>query len=148
MRSANGQGCVFHLAFTVTDLDATRRFYTEVIGCDEGSVGDDWCIFDFFGHKITATLDPMRAGAQTVHEDPLSLRHFGVFIDADKFHDLASRLQRDGARFVIEPQMGGKGTAQEQWIMFTTDPSGNGLEFQSVTHHKSIFWPNGAPQAR
>ncbi len=145
MMASNGQGCVFHLAFTVTDLDATRRFYTNVIGCDEGSIGDDWCIFDFFGHKITATLDPARAGARVVHEDPLPLRHFGIFIDTESFHTIAGRLQRDGTKFVIEPQLRGSGTDQEQWIMFTTDPSGNGLEFQSVTYPRSIFWPEEVP---
>ena len=27
---------LFHLAFNVTDLDATRQFYADVLGCTEG----------------------------------------------------------------------------------------------------------------
>ena len=132
---------VFHLAFTVTDLAATRRFYRDVIGCAEGATGVDWCIFDLFGHKITATVDPGRAGWATVHDDPLPLRHFGAFVDPDTFHALAARLRADGARFVIAPKRRGEGTNGEQWILFATDPSGNGLEFQSVARREAILWP-------
>lgn len=144
----SGHGAVFHLAFSVTDLEETRRFYTQVIGCAEGSNGADWVILDFFGHKITATLDPSRAGESAVHDDPLPLRHFGVFIDQDRFHALSERLRRDGVRFVIEPQRRGAGTRLDQWIMFTTDPSGNGLEFQSVVYGETILWPDRCTQSQ
>jgi len=47
---------LFHLAFNVTDLDATRRFYGDVLGCVEGRSTDTWVDFDFFGHQISMHL--------------------------------------------------------------------------------------------
>lgn len=41
MRSA------FHLAYHVTDLDTSRRFYGDVLGCREGRSTDTWVDFDF-----------------------------------------------------------------------------------------------------
>jgi len=40
----------FHLAFPVTDLDAARRFYTDILGCRTGRESDRWIDFDVFGH--------------------------------------------------------------------------------------------------
>ena len=40
----------FHLAFPVTDLQAARHFYGQVLGCPEGRASDHWIDFDLFGH--------------------------------------------------------------------------------------------------
>ena len=44
----------FHFAFFVRDLDSTRRFYGEILGCREGRSTDTWVDFDFFGNQISA----------------------------------------------------------------------------------------------
>jgi len=46
----------FHLAFPVHDLQATRRFYGDVLGCHEGRSSDSWIDFNLFGHQIVAHL--------------------------------------------------------------------------------------------
>ena len=47
---------LFHLAFPVTDLEATRNFYVDVLGCRVGRSAARWIDFDFFGYQITAHL--------------------------------------------------------------------------------------------
>ena len=46
----------FHLAFPVSDLEATRNFFTDVLGCATGRSSDRWIDFDFFGHQVVAHL--------------------------------------------------------------------------------------------
>ena len=46
----------FHLAFAVTDIDATREFYVNKLGCKMGRSAERWIDFDFFGHQISAHL--------------------------------------------------------------------------------------------
>ena len=46
----------FHLAFAVSDLEATRAFYVDVLGCRVGREAERWIDFDFFGHQISAHL--------------------------------------------------------------------------------------------
>ena len=41
----------FHLAFAVTDIEATRTFYVEKLGCKIGRSAERWIDFDFFGHQ-------------------------------------------------------------------------------------------------
>ncbi|MDT8449812.1 MAG: VOC family protein, partial [Wenzhouxiangellaceae bacterium] len=49
----------FHLALPVTDLDRTRAFYTDVLGCKTGRAADRWLDLDFFGHQLVLHLvDP------------------------------------------------------------------------------------------
>jgi extradiol dioxygenase family protein len=45
----------FHLAFPVRDLDSTRRFYLDVLGCPQGrEKKGEWIDFSLFGHQIVA----------------------------------------------------------------------------------------------
>ncbi len=128
------EGAVFHLAFTVIDLAATKRFYVDVLGCSPVDQSTDWLVLDFFGHKITAYRDPNRGSSgndRPVHTDDLALRHFGAILDEPSFRDVSARLEAAGAEFIIPAEHRDAGTPQEQWIVFVKDPSGNGVEFNS-----------------
>ncbi|HEX9960761.1 MAG TPA: VOC family protein, partial [Pyrinomonadaceae bacterium] len=59
---------LFHLAFPVKDLEESRRFYGDVLGCEEGRSSDAWIDFNLFGHQIVAHLAPENAGIQLRNE--------------------------------------------------------------------------------
>ena len=44
----------FHMAFPVIDLESTRKFYSEVLGCTLGRESNKWIDFNLFGHQIVA----------------------------------------------------------------------------------------------
>jgi len=132
----------FHLAFPVADLEATRRFYVERLGCQQGRESDSWIDFDFFGHQISAHLKPeeCRGGAQgQVDGEAVPLRHFGAILDWDAFHALAERLKAAGTAFIIAPHVRFQGQPGEQATMFLADPSGNALEFKAFQDERQIF---------
>jgi uncharacterized protein len=47
---------LFHLAFNVTDLERTRQFYGDILGCREGRSTATWVDVDFFGHPLSMHL--------------------------------------------------------------------------------------------
>ena len=47
---------VFHLAFPVYDIEKTRAFYVDVLGCVVGREDKRWIDFNFYGHQISAHL--------------------------------------------------------------------------------------------
>ena len=49
----------FHYSFHVRDLDSTRRFYGDLLGCAEGRSTGTWVDFNFFGNQISAHLGPL-----------------------------------------------------------------------------------------
>ena len=132
----------FHLAFPVTDLPATRRFFTELLGCRIGRESDRWIDFDFHGHQITAHLiDAPETAVATNHVDgkDVPVRHFGAILEWETWHALAKRLQAADVEFLIEPHTRFPGQPGEQATLFLTDPSGNGLEFKSFRDPAQVF---------
>ena len=132
----------FHLAFAVTDLEATRQFYVDVLGCEVGRSAERWIDFDFYGHQISAHLvdEPLTADPRNaVDGDDVPTRHFGVILDWDAFDALRGRLEQAGIAFRIAPRVRFEGEPGEQKTCFVDDPSGNVLEFKAFRDRSHIF---------
>lgn len=132
---------VFHLAYHVTDLDAARAFYGEVLGCAEGRSTETWVDFDFFGHQISLHLGIPFATAATgkVGDHMVPMPHLGVILDLPDWQALAERLEAAGTEWVIPPSVRFKGEPGEQWTMFFRDPSGNPIEVKGFRDIDGVF---------
>lgn len=132
----------FHLAFPVTDLEATRHFYRDVLGCQEGRSAERWIDFSMMGHQITAHLRDRPAGESSTHVDTIQVPvpHFGVVLTMDDWNALAERLQaRDDIDWIEKPLVRFKGQVGEQATLFIRDPSGNALEFKGFASMENVF---------
>jgi extradiol dioxygenase family protein len=132
----------FHFAFFVKDLESTRSFYRDTLGCREGRSTDTWVDFDFFGNQISAhTTGPVGATQNTgfVAGMAVPMPHFGALLDWDTFNSVAERIRRDGVSFVLEPMIRYPGEPGEQATMFVLDHSGNALEFKSFRNPEHVF---------
>ncbi len=132
----------FHLAFPVTDLEETRRFYGELLGAHVGREDARWIDFDFFGHQLSAHLVDERIAedpTNAVDGDSVPCRHFGVILDWESWQELADRLRRADVQFAIEPHIRFAGRVGEQATMFFRDPSGNALEFKAFRNPDDVF---------
>ena len=132
----------FHIAFPVNDLDAARKFYGEVLGCEEGRSSDQWIDYNLFGHQIVAHLKAGHVGethSNAVDGHDVPVPHFGVVLPWKTWEALAERLRSRGVKFVIEPYVRFQGEVGEQATMFFLDPSGNALEFKAFKDMKQLF---------
>lgn len=132
----------FHFAFFVRDLDATRRFYAEVLGCREGRSTDAWVDFDFFGSQISAHVTgPVTptTDAGVVDGVRVPMPHFGAVLQWEEFERIAERIRQARIEFIVEPRVRYPGQPGEQMTMFLRDPSGNALEFKSFRHPEHVF---------
>lgn len=131
----------FHLAFPVTDINTTRDYYVGVLGCGVGRESERWIDFDFFGHQITAHLVDAASGDPTnaVDGKQVPVRHFGVVMDWEQWHEWTRRLRSAGVDFLIEPTLRFAGEVGEQATCFVTDPSGNAMEFKSFKNADQLF---------
>lgn len=131
----------FHLAFPVLDIEETRRFYTEVLGCTTGRSAERWIDFNFFGHQLSAHLvdAPLQAPTNTVDGKQVPVLHYGVILAWTDWHTLADRLQAQNIEFIIKPYIRFKGEVGEQATMFFLDPSGNALEFKAFQDEGMVF---------
>lgn len=132
----------FHLAFPVTDLEATRHLFCDILGCTTGREDSRWIDFNFYGHQITAHLveaDPNGHPTNPVDGEEVPASHFGIILSWDEWHRLRDRLVEARIRFLIEPQIRFAGQVGEQATLFFKDPSGNALEFKSFKDPQMIF---------
>lgn len=132
---------LFHLAYNVTDLDAARRFYGDVLGCAEGRSTDTWVDFDFFGHQISLHLGTPFRTAKTGHvgDHLVPMPHLGVIMPLADWLALARRLDDAGVAFEIPPVVRFAGQPGEQRMMFFRDPSGNPIEIKGFADFEAVF---------
>jgi uncharacterized protein len=132
----------FHLAFPVKDIEATRAFYTEIIGCSVGREAKRWIDFNFFGHQISAHLKPEaleNTPTNPVDGESVPVRHFGLVLEWNAWHQLVERLNKKEIHYLIKPMTRFSGEVGEQATFFIADPSGNALEFKSFKNRSQLF---------
>ncbi|MDO9405660.1 MAG: VOC family protein [Polaromonas sp.] len=132
---------IFHFAFNVTDLDASRRFYGDVLGCREGRSTDTWVDFDFFGHQISLHLGTPFATANTGHvgDKLVPMPHFGLILALPEWQAMAERLKAADTDFVLAPQVRFENQPGEQWTMFFCDPFGNPIEIKGFRDLAAVY---------
>lgn len=132
----------FHLAFPVSDIVATRNFYTQVLHCKVGREAERWIDFNFFGHQITAHLDATEEqsfGRNEVDTKSIPARHFGAVLPWSEWDQLVERLQKMEISFYIAPYTRFIGEIGEQRTFFIQDPCKNYLEFKCFRNPDRMF---------
>ena len=133
---------IFHLAYTVRDLESSRKFYGDLLGCQEGRSTESWVDFDFFGNQLSLhigqTIQELESDSW-VDNVEVPLPPFGCVLDWDLFHNLADKLKLAGIVFIIEPTIRFEGMPGEQATMFLEDYSQNSLEFKSFRNPNEVF---------
>ena len=132
----------FHLAFPVTDMAETERFYVEVLGCEIGRRTSSSINFNFGGHQIVAhevIQMPDMSDGSGVDGKKVPPFHFGMVLEWDEWHYFRDRLQAMNVNFRIKPHVRYPGKIGEQSTLFIDDPSGNALEFKSFKDASKLF---------
>tara|TARA_Y100001970_G_scaffold236215_1_gene295766 strand:+ start:53 stop:475 length:423 start_codon:yes stop_codon:yes gene_type:complete len=131
----------FHLAFPVKNLEDTKKWYCDVLGCTLGRESDDWVDFNFYGHQVVAHLSSNFNVNQTneVDGEQVPIRHFGVILTTNDWDRLRYKLESKEIKFIIQPNVRFENSPGEQKTMFISDPSGNVLEFKCFQNDDMIF---------
>ncbi len=126
---------LFHLAFPVSDLEATERWYVQGLGCRRGRRSAEALVLELGGHQLVAHLERALPPAQK----GIYPRHFGlVFATAQELNALERRALEQRLRQGGEPRWRFPGTPLEHRSVFLIDPSGNWLEFKHYVNPEAI----------
>ena len=129
-------GVVFHVAFPMKNIDETKRFYVDGLGCALGRESNNALTLNLGGHQIVAQMTTMSV------EKPRSIypRHFGlVFTTKAEWQGVLDRAIDKKLSFFKEPQTRYAGSPLEHHTFFLEDPAHNLLEFKHYTQESAIF---------
>ncbi|WP_276497175.1 VOC family protein [Pontibacter litorisediminis] len=132
----------FHYAFKIKDIASTRKFYVDILGCQEGRSTEHWIDFDFFGHQLSGHVSaniPELDYCGKVDGVSVPVPHFGCIITYEQFDQLQERLQQHDIKFVVKAHTRYEGQVGEQRTMFVLDLSGNPLEFKAFKNPEEVF---------
>ncbi|MEM6515227.1 MAG: VOC family protein [Bacteroidota bacterium] len=132
----------FHIAIPVHNLDECRKFYREILGCEEGRSSEHWVDFNLFGHQLVIHYKPKSNEDLHINEvdgKSVPVPHYGVVLPWEVFNDFTEKLKSKNIKFVIEPYVRFEGQTGEQATMFFLDPAGNALEFKAFKNIEQLF---------
>ena len=132
----------FHYAFKVKDIADTKRFYVDILGCEEGRSTDTWIDFNFFGHQLSAHISqdfPALDYCGKVDGVNVPIPHFGCLLSIEQFQQIQKRLENENIEFIVKPQKRYAGQVGEQLTMFVFDFSRNPVEFKAFSNEGEIF---------
>jgi len=127
---------LFHLAFPVTNIPETKRFYQQGLGCELGRESPQSLILKLYGHQLVAhvTQEPLAA------QKGIYPRHFGlVFSQQSVWQDLVERAEGHQLAFYQRPKLRFPDLPLEHHTFFLQDPFHNLLEFKHYRYPEAIF---------
>lgn len=131
----------FHYSFLVRDLEETRRFYVDIVGCREGRSAPTWIDFDMYGNQLSCHLGTPTPTADVGRVDGIvvPMPHFGAIVTFPEYEQLAARVAAAGVPFIVSPRIRYAGEVGEQGTCFFLDPSGNAIEIKAFRRDDEVF---------
>lgn len=132
----------FHYAFKIKDIQSTRDFYVDILGCKEGRSTEQWIDFDFFGHQLSAHIStniPDLDYCGLVDGVSVPIPHFGCLLNEEQFKTVEEKLRAANVNFIVAPQVRYEGKPSQQLSMFVLDFSNNALEFKAFKDEGEVF---------
>lgn len=132
----------FHYAFKVKDIETTRTFYVDLLGCKEGRSTENWIDFNFFGHQLSAHVSkefPELDYCGKVDGINVPIPHFGCLITVAEFKRIQDQLEKAKVEFIVKPYLRYEDKVGEQHTMFFLDYSGNPIELKAFTNQEEVF---------
>jgi extradiol dioxygenase family protein len=126
---------ILHLSLPARDLEATRRFYVDTLGCTVGRVRPGWLDVWFHGMQVTFHEEP----GQVVPPSEAGVRHFGVTLSMAELDALVDRLDAVPVEWLRPVRTDGSGTAREQRKGKLADPSGNVIEVKAYADPRAAL---------
>jgi len=82
----------FHLAIPVYDLEKSKNFYKNILGCEEGRSSEQWVDLNLFGHQLVIHYKEKSIEEEKtnpVDGKHVPIPHFGVILEWNQFQDFS-----------------------------------------------------------
>lgn len=114
----------FHFSIAVNSIEASTRFFVDVLGASVQHVEPAYTNLDWYGTQLTFT-------PATTAIEPAGDFHFGINIDYESFDALAERVRAAAPTAIVkQPAVVDAGTSLERRKLLLRCPSGYLVEIK------------------
>ena len=127
---------LFHLAFPVSNIEQTKDYYGNGLGCEIGRETHHAIILNLYGNQLVAhvTDEPLTP------QKGIYPRHFGlIFTVESDWEELLERVKQNNLTFYHEPRLRFSGQITEHRTFFLQDPFYNLMELKFYRYQEAIF---------
>ncbi len=126
---------IFHLAIPVMDIEESKEFYCNFLGCDSGNSEEGkWIDINFWGNELT--LHQAGHHLESIRHDvdmgKVPVPHFGVHLEPNVFDTIKENLKKNNVQYLDPPYTRFEGKKEQQETFFIKDPHGNILELKTL----------------
>lgn len=131
----------FHISLPCRHIEATEKFYTQIIGASCGRKSQNWVDINLFGHQMTFSKSgtfkftyPSYSFEKTV----LPSFHYGIILPNENWIKLYNKMKAEDFLHIDETKfLAGK--PGEHKSFFLRDPNGYIIEFKCFKNPESAF---------
>ncbi|MEZ4859073.1 MAG: VOC family protein [Flavobacteriaceae bacterium] len=131
----------FHISLPCRHINATEKFYTQIIGATTGRKAQNWVDINLFGNQMTFTKSgtfkfdyPSYSFEKTV----LPSFHFGVILPNNQWKELYAKMKAEDFLYIDETQFLAEKPGEHK-SFFLRDPNGYIIEFKCFEYPESMF---------
>ncbi|WP_139956845.1 VOC family protein [Flavicella sediminum] len=129
----------FHISLPCTNLEETKKFYTQTLGAALGRSASNWLDINLYGNQLTFNKSGkfnFEYPSYTFEKEVLPSFHFGVILENNLWSDLYEKLQSSN---IISKTDFLKNKTGAHSSFFIKDPNGYIIEFKTFTTQNTIF---------
>ncbi|GLG01552.1 lactoylglutathione lyase [Alicyclobacillus hesperidum subsp. aegles] len=120
-----------HVALTVEDMEASLRFYCDVLGCHRAfdihrEDGTPWIVY--LRCPDGRFIELFYGGSVKTHSSPDRIGFAHLCFEVDDIQQVAEALRDKGAPLDVAPKQG----LDKNWQCWSHDPDGNPIEFMQL----------------
>ncbi len=127
---------VFHLAIPCKDLQESKEFFVNKLGCTLAREYPDRITLNFFGDQVVCHLAPEKTDSQPQAYP----RHFGItFREKQDFQTVLNLARAKELEFFQDLHVRFPNQPEEHLTFFLKDPSNNLIEFKYYQSPKMMY---------
>ncbi|WP_034260780.1 VOC family protein [Altibacter lentus] len=131
----------FHISLPCMHIEATEKFYTQILGASAGRKAKLWVDINLFDHQLTFTKSgkfkfdyPSYSFENTV----LPSFHFGILLDDKQWNALYAKMKSENFLHIDKTSfLNGEAGAHKSF--FLRDPNGYIIEFKCFKDGDAVF---------
>ena len=131
----------FHLSLPCEDVEITKSYYVQKLGCSIGRSSTNWVDVDLFGNQITFTQSgSFNFGYKNYNFEQTVLPsfHFGVILPAQEWEEIYNQLKSLDL-IEVEPTTFLSERKGEHTSFFIKDPNNYFVEFKTFKNSDDRF---------